>query len=194
MQGKEMTNEEALQALEEAVLFAKSGITPRDEEVFAYKFAFVTLRKALAAPTPQGCDVVPNIRDACDRGTLGCVWQHEPDAPTVQPTEPVAWLHHQGNFCDVSLWPLGDYEKAHGWTEEPLYTHPAQPAELRRLHAVNQQLLEALEETVQDSDDAVAAYIATYGESFRSRQLQAMRDVVSRARAALAAAKETRND
>ena len=38
--------------------------------------------------------------------------------------EPVAFIHRQGNYWDVSVWPLLDDEKARGWTEEPLYTAP----------------------------------------------------------------------
>jgi hypothetical protein len=45
--------------------------------------------------------------------------------------EPVAYIHRQGNHWEVSERFLYDDEKARGWTEEPLYTHPApQPVEL----------------------------------------------------------------
>jgi hypothetical protein len=39
--------------------------------------------------------------------------------------EPVAYIHRQGNHWEVSERFLYDDEKARGWTEEPLYTHPA---------------------------------------------------------------------
>jgi hypothetical protein len=41
-----------------------------------------------------------------------------------QEQEPVAWIHRQGNHWDVSERILTDDEKARGWTEEPLFTHP----------------------------------------------------------------------
>jgi len=49
--------------------------------------------------------------------------------------------------------------------------------------------LEALEETVEDSEAAVAQYITAYGENFRPHKLQNLRDVVTKARAAIKAAK-----
>jgi hypothetical protein len=39
--------------------------------------------------------------------------------------EPVAYIHRQGNHWEVSERFLYADEKARGWTEEPLYTHPA---------------------------------------------------------------------
>jgi hypothetical protein len=45
--------------------------------------------------------------------------------PAIQPVpvaEPVAYLHRQGDYCDVSEIPLSEDEKARGWTETPLYS------------------------------------------------------------------------
>ena len=40
--------------------------------------------------------------------------------------EPVAYIHRHGNHWEVTERYLCDDEKARGWTEEPLYTHPPQ--------------------------------------------------------------------
>ena len=45
--------------------------------------------------------------------------------PAIQPVpvaEPVAYLHRQGDYCDVSEIPLSEDEKDRGWTEIPLYS------------------------------------------------------------------------
>jgi hypothetical protein len=45
--------------------------------------------------------------------------------PTIQPVpvaEPVAYLHRQGDYCEVLEIPLSEDEKARGWTETPLYS------------------------------------------------------------------------
>jgi hypothetical protein len=36
--------------------------------------------------------------------------------------EPVAYLHKQGDYCEVLEIPLSEDEKARGWTEIPLYS------------------------------------------------------------------------
>ena len=61
--------------------------------------------------------------------------------------------------------------------------------ELLRLTTINAQLLEALEECVEDSQSAVDQYILAYGENFRPHRLNGLREIVSKARAAIAAAK-----
>lgn len=45
-------------------------------------------------------------------------------APPVS-AEPVAYFHRQGNHREVSERYLEDDEKSRGWTEEPLFIHPA---------------------------------------------------------------------
>jgi hypothetical protein len=44
-----------------------------------------------------------------------------PAIPPMPVAEPVAYLHRQGDYCDVSEIPLSEDEKARGWTEIPLY-------------------------------------------------------------------------
>ena len=61
-------------------------------------------------------------------------------------------------------------------------------AELRRLHAINAELLEALKDCVEDSEDAVHKYITKWGENYRPVLLQAMRNTVANARAAISKA------
>lgn len=50
------------------------------------------------------------------------------------------------------------------------------------------ELLKALKECVEDSEQAVGEYVEKYGETHRPRRLQAMRDTVTKARAAIAKA------
>lgn len=52
------------------------------------------------------------------------------------------------------------------------------------------ELVEALEECLEDSEQAVADYILKYGENWRPQRLAAMRETVLKARAVLAKAKE----
>ena len=54
--------------------------------------------------------------------------------------EPVAYVHRQGNYWEVSERFLCDDEKARGWTEEPLYTHPPQrkPLTNEEIEAIRQ--------------------------------------------------------
>jgi hypothetical protein len=45
--------------------------------------------------------------------------------PTIHPVpvaEPFAYLHRQGDYCEVLEIPLSEDEKARGWTETPLYS------------------------------------------------------------------------
>jgi len=82
---------------------------------------------------------------------------------------------------------LDDYAAAAVAVEREACARQA-ATELCRLQNVNQQLLEALNECVEDSQAAVDQYIASYGENFRPHKLQNLRDVVSKARAAIAKA------
>lgn len=66
-------------------------------------------------------------------------------------------------------------------------------AELRRLHGLNAELLEALLECVEDSEQAVTDYVLMYGEKYRPQRLEAMRETVRKARAAIAKA-ENKHD
>ncbi len=61
-------------------------------------------------------------------------------------------------------------------------------AELRRLHAINAELVEALKECVEDSEQAVSDYLQKYGTNYRPERLTAMSETVAKARAALAKA------
>lgn len=61
-------------------------------------------------------------------------------------------------------------------------------AELRRLHALNQELAECLSECVEDTEDAIARHIEAYGEKYRAQRLEFLREQVKKARAAIAQA------
>lgn len=61
-------------------------------------------------------------------------------------------------------------------------------AELRRLHALNAELLEALKECVEDSEQAVSDYLQKYGPNYRPERLTAMSETVAKARSAIAKA------
>ena len=61
--------------------------------------------------------------------------------------EPVAYIHRQGNHWEVSERFLSDDEKARGWTEEPLYTHPPR-REWRGL--TEEEIIEAVRESDLD--------------------------------------------
>lgn len=61
-------------------------------------------------------------------------------------------------------------------------------AELRRLHAINAELVEALKECVEDSEQAVSDYLQKYGPNYRPERLTAMSETVAKARSALAKA------
>ena len=50
-------------------------------------------------------------------------------APTP-PSEPIAYIHRQGNYWEPSERALQDDEKERGWTEEPLYAAPSLPKPL----------------------------------------------------------------
>ncbi len=58
----------------------------------------------------------------------------------------------------------------------------------RELMDTRDELLEALKECVEDSEQAVGEYVEKYGETYRPQRLQAMRDTVTKARAAIAKA------
>lgn len=60
--------------------------------------------------------------------------------------------------------------------------------ELRRLHAINAELVEALKECVEDSEQAVSDYLQKYGPNYRPERLTAMSETVAKAIAALAKA------
>lgn len=60
--------------------------------------------------------------------------------------------------------------------------------ELRRLHAINAELVEALKECVEDSEQAVSDYLQKYGHNYRPERLTAMSETVAKARAAIAKA------
>lgn len=60
--------------------------------------------------------------------------------------------------------------------------------ELRRLHAINAELVEALKECVEDSEQAVSDYLQKYGCNYRPERLTAMSETVAKARAAIAKA------
>ena len=61
-------------------------------------------------------------------------------------------------------------------------------AELRRLHAINAELVVALKECVEDSEQAVSDYLQKYGHNYRPERLTAMSETVAKARAAIAKA------
>ena len=54
--------------------------------------------------------------------------------------------------------------------------------------AQRDELLDALKECIEDSEQAVCEYIEKYGETYRPQRLQAMRNTVAKARAAIAKA------
>lgn len=57
-----------------------------------------------------------------------------------------------------------------------------------RVTVQRDELLDALKECVEDSEQAVGEYVEKYGETYRPQRLQAMRDTVTKARAAIAKA------
>lgn len=61
-------------------------------------------------------------------------------------------------------------------------------SELRRLHAINAELVEALKECVEDSEQAVSDYLQKYGTNYRPERLTAMSETVAKARSAIAKA------
>ena len=61
-------------------------------------------------------------------------------------------------------------------------------AELRRLHAINAELVVALKECVEDSEQAVSDYLQKYGPNYRPERLTAMSETVAKARSAIAKA------
>jgi hypothetical protein len=169
-----------------------------------------SLRSAIAnaesaAPTVQGCDVVPTLKDACDRGTHGCVWQHEPTptplermadnagetpsanppagnpirltaAPTVQPTEPVAWRTFDGeggydyrNYEDNERY-RDEYIARNGpryasWVE-PLFAapQPAAPTEQHRKPLTDEEIDDILWPSHQIMQDS-AWYIREFARA-----------------------------
>lgn len=66
---------------------------------------------------------------------------------------------------------------------------PWRVADQIEARVVWEQLLEALQECVEDSQEAVNAYVATYGEQWKPHRLAALRATVAKARAAIARAK-----
>jgi hypothetical protein len=107
--------QQALEALE------KTHTQPGCEQWQAERKASVALRAALAQQEPKPFGYIwPTGRHPEFRYT-----QLYTAPPRREPEqEPVAWIHRQGNHWDVSERILNDDEKARGWTEEPLYTHP----------------------------------------------------------------------
>jgi len=47
-------------------------------------------------------------------------------AKAEKQSEPVAWMHCQGNFEEAACRPLDEDEILRGWTQKPLYTTPQQ--------------------------------------------------------------------
>lgn len=58
----------------------------------------------------------------------------------------------------------------------------------KRVLSERDELLEALKECIEDSEQAVCEYIEKYGETYRPQRLQVMRSTVAKARAAIAKA------
>ena len=106
----------------------------------------------------------------------GCPWlDHWNDAITAlrdalaEPVqEPVAYIHKQGSHWEVSERFLYEDEKARGWTEEPLYTHPVDDTALLRqaLEALNQMVaatqgkfgdFQFMAMSSQNADEAITA-------------------------------------
>lgn len=56
------------------------------------------------------------------------------------------------------------------------------------LMAASEDLLAALRECVEDSQEAVNAYVETYGDEWKPHRLAALRETVAKARAAIARA------
>jgi hypothetical protein len=92
----------------------------------------LSLAAALAQPEPEPPrplkerpDFIAGYREGlADRKRIT---EHEEAErrPAIQPVpvpEPVAYIHRQGDYCEVLEIPLSDDEKARGWTETPLYS------------------------------------------------------------------------
>lgn len=63
-------------------------------------------------------------------------------------------------------------------------------AEVRKEdEALIRQLMLALDDCAEDSETVVNDYVQAYGESFRPHRLQGLRDIVAKAKEALAAAR-----
>ena len=97
-----------------------------------------TLRTALAEPEPEP-ETYKRLYElrgkALERPCFHCGYKPEKIYPMEQrlkpEQEPVAWMHVQGNFEEPSHRQLHEFEIMRGWTQYPLYTHPApQPVTL----------------------------------------------------------------
>lgn len=72
---------------------------------------------------------------------------------------------------------------------EPNNGHPMEHAlQAANLFVASEELLECLKECVKDSQELLDNYIQKYGENFRPHRLEYMREVVAKARAAIARA------
>jgi len=84
-----------------------------------------------------------------------------------------------------------ELRRLHAENEMFKVMHQSHADKLKSVGAINVQLLEALEECVEDSQSAVDQYVLAYGENFRPHRLKGLREIVSKARAAIAAAKDS---
>ncbi len=117
------------------------------------------MSEALRKAALQAIDVlVKKIeRDAPDLSgkSIGCARQSSDElrAALAEPeqSEPVAYIHRQGNHWEVSERFLSDDEKARGWTEEPLYT----AAPPRREPLAEKKILKLVPFTLQHITDGV---------------------------------------
>ncbi|CAJ0740887.1 Lar family restriction alleviation protein [Ralstonia mannitolilytica] len=77
-----------------------------------------------------------------------CAHRAVVDTIPAQPdAQPVAWLHRHGNHTEVSERQLDDGERRRGWTQEPLFTRPANMPAGSSPHA---ELLRREADTVSD--------------------------------------------
>lgn len=74
----------------------------------------------------------------------------------------------------------------------PMSATPAEVVEavgrLGELQAQRDELLAALRDCVQDTDDVICRHLEAYGETWRAERLQSLREQATRARAAIARA------
>lgn len=80
---------------------------------------------------------------------------------------------------------------AYGFTEAGLHALVAEVrGEVRKEdEALIRRLMLALDDCAEDSESAVSDYVQAYGESYRPHRLKGLRDIVTKAKEALAAAR-----
>jgi hypothetical protein len=107
-----------------AELSQSEPVAPTDEEL-ARRFRAWWHDEGSGLPPLSGMDHEEHVRRISEIAWANGAYVARWGTPAIQPVpvaEPVAYLHRQGDYCDVSEIPLSEDEKARGWTETPLYS------------------------------------------------------------------------